>query len=78
MHPDARNAEFMAVANDGLGHCGRRTDHDGIDAARDRPQVAIARVALDGVRVGIDREDLVAAFTEPPVDGIRAVPRRCA
>ena len=74
MHPDAGDAELMAVTNDGLGHGGRRPDHDRIDSTRDRPQVVVARVPFDDVGIGVDREDLVAALTEPPVDGIRPVP----
>src|SRR6185436_19073298 len=57
---------------------GARADDDGLDAAGDRGEVAVARVALDLIGVGIDGEHLVAAVAQPLVDDVAAVAARIA
>ena len=73
VHPDVLDAELGALAHRLLGDLGPCSDHDGLDAARDRPQVVVGRVALDLVCVGVDREHVVAALAQTLVDGVAAV-----
>jgi hypothetical protein len=73
VHPDVLDAELGALAHRLLGALGPRSDHDRLDAARDRTQVVVRAVALDLACVGVDREHLVAALAQTLVDGVAAV-----
>jgi hypothetical protein len=70
MNPDPLDAEFDTVT-DHLrrgGGCGG--DDHGLDFPRDRPEVRIARDAVDGRRRRIDGDDLEAGRPEPLEDGV--------
>src|SRR5262245_39576945 len=70
MHPDAANAGRMAVADDPLGGFRPRDDHHAVDAARNRLQVRIAALAIEGRQVRVDGDDVVAGLLEALVDQI--------
>jgi hypothetical protein len=55
---------------------GPRADHDRVDAAGDRAEIVVGGVALDLVCVRIDREDVVSALTQTPVDDVAPVAPR--
>src|SRR5262249_15995064 len=73
VQPDGLDLERGAFTHRLLGDFRPGSDHDGLDAARDRPQVVVGDVAFDLVRVGVDREHLVAALAQTLVDGVAAV-----
>ena len=60
VHPDMLDGEVGALAHRCFGGLGSGSDHDRIDAAGDRAQVAVAAIAFDLVGVRIDGEDVIA------------------
>jgi hypothetical protein len=61
MHPHVLDAELGTLPHGGISDLGSGSDHDCFNAARDRSQVVVAPIALDFVRVRIDRKDLVTS-----------------
>src|SRR5262249_5714551 len=72
-HPRVPDAELGTFAHSGIGSLWPRADDDGVNPARHRLQVVVARVTLDAIGVGIDREDLVATVPQPLVHHVAAV-----
>ena len=60
----------------GLCALGSGPDHHGLDAAWDRLQVAISAITLDGLRVVVDGEDLIAPVPQSLVHEVGAVARQ--
>ena len=56
--------------HDALRDLRSRDDHDSINPARDRLQVAIARIALEGPYIGVHREDVVSVFLQVAIDQV--------
>jgi hypothetical protein len=73
VHPHVLDAEVGALAHRLFGDLGPGCDHDRVDAAGDRAQVAVARIALDLVRVRVDGEDLVAPPPKALVHDVASV-----
>src|SRR5918994_2642502 len=76
MHPDVLDPELGALAHGLVGDLRARSDHDRVDAARDRAQVVVGRVGLDLLGVRVDREDLVATLLQALVHDVAAVASR--
>src|SRR6476659_8897158 len=64
LHPDVLDPELVAFAHRLLGVLGPCADHDRLDLAGNRVQVAVGTVALDLLGVWIDGEDLVATLPQ--------------
>src|SRR5690242_3507031 len=78
MHPDARDAQIMALTDGALVLIGLRGDDHDVYSTRDRVQIVVGAVTLDAVRVRIDRKYLVAAIAQALVDDVAAVRSRRA
>src|SRR5262249_24160149 len=76
MHPDVLDAEVGAFAHRGFSDRRSRPNHDSSNATRDRGQVVIAAIAFELVRVGVDREDLIAPLSQAPIDNVGSMPLR--
>lgn len=53
VHPDVVNAQIYTLAHGGIGSLRLSADYNRIDTAGDRPQVGIAGIALDMVRIRV-------------------------
>src|SRR5881628_737750 len=73
MHPNLLDPELGALTHRVLGALGPSSDDDGLDTAGDRWEILVGAIALDLVGVRVDREDLVAALAQPPVDVVAPV-----
>ena len=73
VHPDVLDPEVGALVHGVLGALGPGPDDDAVDATGDLAQVVVAAVALDGVRIRVDCEDLITPLAQALVDDVAAV-----
>src|SRR5665809_59912 len=73
VHPHVLDPEFVTLLHRSVGVGRARPDHDRVDAAGDGLEVVVTGVTLDLVRVGVDREHLVATVAQALVDDVASV-----
>src|SRR5258706_7362674 len=70
VHPDAADARFGTILHKLIGCFRRRGNDDSIDTIRDRPQIVIARIAFNRIRVGVNGEYLITHVAQTAINTV--------